>query len=110
LASNNQVSSNLIESRTSVEGSSVGAPELSGNRVPSQEPSAEALPEPVKRTRGRPYIGKPVLVVMSDHERAVAFRLGEGQIAAGVRKALRMAGEAMPAEDAVSKDPSKKVP
>lgn len=53
---------------------------------------------PVKRGRGRPSLGKPVPVVMNDEERAMALGLGDGNIAAGVRSALRIIGAIGPEE------------
>lgn len=63
------------------------------NRDPN---SPEVMP--VKRGRGRPSLGKPVPVVMNDEERAVAKSLGDGNIAAGVRSALRIIGAIGPEE------------
>ena len=49
------------------------------------------MPDPsaTKPRRGRPSLGKPVLVVLGELEVAQAKRLGEGVIAEGVRRALR---------------------
>jgi hypothetical protein len=46
-------------------------------------------PETTRPRRGRPSLGKPVLVVLGELEVAHAKRLGEGVIAEGVRRALR---------------------
>ena len=54
-----------------------------------------AEPPVTKRARGRPSLGKPIPVVMSDEERAIALRLGDGQIALGVRRALHLANAAV---------------
>lgn len=60
----------------------------------TSRPEGLAIPELQKKSRGRPALGKPVPVVMNDEERAIALRLGNGHIAAGVRRALRIANEA----------------
>lgn len=71
----------------------VYSPPGSGSPVPStgSEPGRGGVSDLPKKTRGRPTLGKPVPVVMNEEERAIAFRLGDGHIAAGVRKALRIA-------------------
>lgn len=48
-------------------------------------------PEPVKRGRGRPAIGQPRLVRLSDDDYAAALALGSGNLSAGIREALRLA-------------------
>ncbi len=53
---------------------------------PPKVPADGAVPRP----RGRPSIGKPVQVRMTDAERDLATELGEGQLPKGVRAALNL--------------------
>lgn len=52
---------------------------------PGKKPQSAA---PSQRGRGRPSLGKPVPVVMSDQERAIALEIGDGKVARGARTAL----------------------
>ena len=53
----------------------------------------QPLTEPAPRGRGRPAIGRPTLVKLSEDDREFALTLGRGVLADGIREALRMARE-----------------
>lgn len=46
---------------------------------------------PKEKKRGRPSLGRPVPVVLSEDEREVALWMGDGVVSHGVRVALRAA-------------------
>lgn len=54
------------------------------------KPTDAEEPKP-RRGKGRPSLGKPVLVVLSDQDVSIAKEIGGGVIAEGVRRALRAA-------------------
>jgi len=53
-------------------------------------PKNSTTPTDARQRRGRPALGRPVLVVMNDAEIGMAKELGGGVIAAGVRRALQV--------------------
>lgn len=69
-------------------------------------PAAKAAPaDPPKRSRGRPAIGPATKIRLADDQEEFATRLGQGNLAEGVRRALDFTRENLPGEGRVPATP-----